>query len=177
MQLFIQLLGVQCARAPPLARRNQVSVTSDGGIKKLIIKKGTGLHQTIHLFCLPSAAHGAQVRSRRTVLRSMRTMTASSSRMDSKPRCFAGESAALAWYSGANAAAWCAVLRNRQFDSSYKRNQPFSFPLGGGRVIQGWDKGFATMSKGEQVRQPRAVGSWADRGIHASARKGGLCKG
>lgn len=34
------------------------------------------------------------------------------------------------------------------FDSSYQRNQPFEFKLGAGRVIQGWDKGFAGMRVG-----------------------------
>ncbi len=35
-----------------------------------------------------------------------------------------------------------------KFDSSYDRNQPFSFTLGSGQVIQGWDQGFAGMKVG-----------------------------
>ncbi len=34
------------------------------------------------------------------------------------------------------------------FDSSYKRNQPFSFTLGIGQVIKGWDQGVAGMKVG-----------------------------
>ena len=34
------------------------------------------------------------------------------------------------------------------FDSSRERNTPFSFNIGEGRVIQGWDEGLATMSVG-----------------------------
>ncbi len=34
------------------------------------------------------------------------------------------------------------------FDSSYKRNEPISFPLGKGRVIKGWDEGIALLNKG-----------------------------
>ena len=34
------------------------------------------------------------------------------------------------------------------FDSSYNRNQPFEFPIGTGRVIRGWDEGFADMKEG-----------------------------
>jgi FKBP-type peptidyl-prolyl cis-trans isomerase FkpA len=36
----------------------------------------------------------------------------------------------------------------KKFDSSLDRGQPFSFPLGGGRVIQGWDKGVVGMKVG-----------------------------
>jgi FKBP-type peptidyl-prolyl cis-trans isomerase FkpA len=36
----------------------------------------------------------------------------------------------------------------RQFDSSLERRQPFSFPLGAGRVIQGWEQGIPGMKVG-----------------------------
>ncbi len=35
-----------------------------------------------------------------------------------------------------------------KFDSSYDHGQPFSFKLGGGQVIQGWDQGVAGMKAG-----------------------------
>ena len=37
-----------------------------------------------------------------------------------------------------------------KFDSSHDRDKPFSFPLGQGRVIKGWDEAIALMSKGEK---------------------------
>lgn len=38
-----------------------------------------------------------------------------------------------------------------KFDSSLDRGQPFSFPLGKGRVIKGWDEGIAKLRVGEQA--------------------------
>ncbi len=40
--------------------------------------------------------------------------------------------------------------RGEKFDSSVDRGQPFGFPLGAGRVIQGWDKGVEGMLIGEK---------------------------
>ena len=43
---------------------------------------------------------------------------------------------------------WVNGAKGAKFDSSVDRGQPFSFPLGQGRVIKGWDEGVATMNKG-----------------------------
>ncbi|MCC8337287.1 FKBP-type peptidyl-prolyl cis-trans isomerase [Streptomyces sp. R1] len=46
----------------------------------------------------------------------------------------------------------------REFDSSWDRDQPFKFALGGGRVIKGWDRGLRGMRVGgrrEIVVPPR----------------------
>ncbi|MCF7864880.1 MAG: FKBP-type peptidyl-prolyl cis-trans isomerase [Candidatus Pacebacteria bacterium] len=38
----------------------------------------------------------------------------------------------------------------QKFDSSLDRGQPFSFKLGAGMVIRGWDEGIVGMKKGEK---------------------------
>ena len=40
------------------------------------------------------------------------------------------------------------LTNGRKFDSSKDRNDPFAFPLGGGRVIAGWDEGVQGMRVG-----------------------------
>ncbi len=40
------------------------------------------------------------------------------------------------------------LMNGQKFDSSYDRNQTFSFTVGGGQVIQGWDQGLIGMKVG-----------------------------
>src|SRR5215831_819398 len=43
---------------------------------------------------------------------------------------------------------YAADKKGKKFDSSLDRGSPFSFPLGGGRVISGWDEGVVGMKVG-----------------------------
>ena len=47
-----------------------------------------------------------------------------------------------------------------KFDSSKDRDDPFEFPLGGGRVIKGWDEGVQGMKVGgvRKLTIPPALG-------------------
>lgn len=40
------------------------------------------------------------------------------------------------------------LMDGTEFDSSYKRQQPFRFQLGAGQVIRGWEEGFEGMKIG-----------------------------
>jgi FKBP-type peptidyl-prolyl cis-trans isomerase FkpA len=56
----------------------------------------------------------------------------------------------------------------KKFDSSKDRGQPFDFPLGGGRVIRGWDEGV----KGMKVGGVRKLTIPADLGYGARGAGG-----
>lgn len=43
------------------------------------------------------------------------------------------------------------LLSGEPFDNSYDRGRPFDFPLGGGRVIKGWDEGIAYLQVGDSA--------------------------
>jgi peptidylprolyl isomerase len=61
----------------------------------------------------------------------------------------------------------------KQFDASWDRGGAFSFPLGQGRVIKGWDQGVAGMKVGGRRRLtiPAKLG-YGDRGAGADIKPG-----
>ena len=57
------------------------------------------------------------------------------------------------------------LTNGTKFDSSKDRGKPFEFPLGGGRVIKGWDEGVQGMKVGgvRKLTIPASLG-YGDRG-------------
>ena len=67
------------------------------------------------------------------------------------PAIKAGQTAVV-HYTGWLHAEDAADNKGRKFDSSLDRKDPFSFTVGAGQVIQGWDQGVAGMQPGGQRR-------------------------
>jgi FKBP-type peptidyl-prolyl cis-trans isomerase len=56
------------------------------------------------------------------------------------------------------------LLDGTPFDSSYRRGAPFTFRLGSGMAIEGWDEAFLTMRKGE--KRTLIIPYWLAYGIN-----------
>jgi len=81
------------------------------------------------------------------------------------PECKAGDTVSV-HYTGT-------LEDGTKFDSSRDRGQPFSFPLGAGRVIKGWDVGVAGMKVGGQRKlEIPADEGYGSRGAGASIPPG-----
>lgn len=61
------------------------------------------------------------------------------------------------------------LLSGQEFDNSFKRGEPITFPLGSGMVIQGWEEGLQLMNKGAKgkliIPSSLAYGGQGNRGI------------
>jgi peptidylprolyl isomerase len=66
-----------------------------------------------------------------------------------------------------------AYSTGEEFDASYNRGAPLDFPLGAGRVIQGWDTGVAGMKVGgrRQLTIPPHL-AYGDRGAGGVIKPG-----
>ena len=90
----------------------------------------------VGIFLLPFAGHAAE----ETMIKTSSGLQYADLVVGKGREAHAGEKATV-HYTGT-------LVDGTKFDSSKDRNQPFSFPLGAGRVIKGWDEGVEGMKVG-----------------------------
>jgi len=88
------------------------------------------------IFLLPLAGHAAE----EEMVKTSSGLQYTDIVVGKGPEAHAGETATV-HYTGT-------LVDGTKFDSSKDRNQPFSFRLGAGRVIKGWDEGVEGMKIG-----------------------------
>jgi peptidylprolyl isomerase len=95
----------------------------------------------LSLAAVPLAAQSAQAAGETTTPSGLRIID---TKVGTGPVPHAGQTVTV------NYTGWLYVngKKGQKFDSSLDRNQPFSFTLGQGQVIKGWDEGVATMHVG-----------------------------
>jgi peptidylprolyl isomerase len=94
--------------------------------------------------------HGLTPAFRSAVIRAMSMTTTASGLSYEDTRVGTGASPAKGQTCNMHYTGWLWEnnAKGVKFDSSHDRGRPFSFPLGMGRVIRGWDEGVATMQVG-----------------------------
>ena len=126
--------AARCAtRGHPMNRRNAVfGVLALAGVCVVLVAGGTGLL---------TRATAADLNSHSGVLQMI------DQKIGTGVRAEAGQTVTVhytGWLEDKNAT----DEKGKKFDSSRDRNQPFSFSLGAGQVIKGWDEGVVGMKVG-----------------------------
>ena len=104
---------------------------------------------TLCLFAIYTSQVEAQTKRRRTPRSSSAAITTPSgltyliTKKGTGPLLKAGDTVIIN-YTGT-------LTNGVKFDSSHDHNEPFSFPLGAGRVITGWDEGVAKLHVGDHA--------------------------
>jgi len=104
---------------------------------------------TVSLFAIYTSEVEAQTKRRRTPRSSSAAITTPSgltyliTKKGTGPQLKAGDTVIL-HYTGT-------LTNGVKFDSSHDHNEPFSFQLGAGRVITGWDEGVAKLHVGDHA--------------------------
>jgi peptidylprolyl isomerase len=95
----------------------------------------------LSLVALPLASLSSQAANETTMPDGLRIID---TKVGTGPKPHAGQTVTV------NYTGWLYVdgKKGKKFDSSLDRGEPFSFPLGQGQVIKGWDEGVATMHVG-----------------------------
>lgn len=84
-----------------------------------------------------------------TIIHSSRAFTKTDVRLGTGTTAMSGQRVSV-HYTGWIYEPASANQRGVQFDSSRTRGRPFTFPLGSGKVIKGWDQGVVGMKVGGQ---------------------------
>jgi len=107
---------------------------------------------TVSLAALMAGCSGSPSKnesSGSTIIHSSRAFTKTDVRLGTGAAARAGQQVTV-HYTGWIYNPASANQRGAQFDSSRTSGRPFTFPLGAGRVIKGWDQGVAGMKVGGQ---------------------------
>ncbi|WP_245665975.1 FKBP-type peptidyl-prolyl cis-trans isomerase [Actinoplanes subtropicus] len=165
--------AAKAAKARALAVRKRRRAMAVGGAAAAVLALVVGLvlwvgHSSSHPAATPSAAAGATAVSAQPSAAFPPLPAGADPALSKKPAVTAGAGAltrltttTLIQGSGAAVRSGQTINVNyvgvtysdgKEFDSSWSRSQPFSFPIGAGQVIKGWDQGLIGVKVGSRVQ-------------------------